>query len=228
MRRFLNPATLVLLLVLAYMAISGGRFSDPLGWLMRVLYTLPGIIVAITCHEFAHAFSAYKLGDQTPKIQGRVSLNPLRHLDPFGLLCIIFIGFGWGKPVMVNPLGFRHRRRDEIIVSLAGVTTNLFLAVIFCGLCSFFLYSGTFSNVLYFAAYINIILMVFNLIPVPPLDGFNVLTELLHIKYTETYYKIYNNGMWILMLLIVFGVAGAILDNTVPHIFTFLFGLFMW
>jgi len=237
MRRFFDPATIVLLMILAYMSITSGRFSSPVDWLVGVLLTLPAIIIAISFHEFAHAVTAYKLGDHTPKFQNRVTLNPVAHLDPFGLLCIIFIGFGWGKPVMVNPLNFRYRKRDEIIVSLAGVTMNLFLAVIFCAVFAFYLksigyypFSGAawaIAKTLENIAWINLVLMIFNLLPVPPLDGFNVVTELLNVKYTEMYYKIYNNGMWILMLLIIFNVVGVILRHTVSPIFNFLFYLFL-
>ena len=205
---------------------------------MSVLLTLPGIIIALSFHEFAHAVTAYKLGDNTPKFQKRVTLNPVRHMDPFGLLCIIFIGFGWGKPVMVNPMNFGNRRRDEIIVSLAGVTMNLCLAVVFSAIYALylntasmsFLFSdvgGIIATILWITIRINLVLMVFNLLPVPPLDGFSVVTELLHIKYTEMYYKIYNNGMWILMLLIIFNVVGVILDHTVTPIFDFLLNLFL-
>ena len=103
MKRFFNPLTLVLLFTMLYFAISGGRFSDPMDWLISTALLLPGILIGLSFHEFAHAAVAYKLGDMTPKQQGRVTINPLAHLDAFGIICLVFVGFGWGKPVMVNP-----------------------------------------------------------------------------------------------------------------------------
>jgi len=218
------------------MSISGGRFSSPGDWFMGVLLTLPGIIIGLAFHEFAHAYSAYKLGDDTPRLQGRVTLNPIKHMDPIGLLCIIFIGFGWGKPVMVNPMNFRSRKRDEIIVSLAGVTTNFILAIVFTVIYAISLKTAgmlimtttmgyTILMIIIYAIRINLVLMVFNLIPVPPLDGFNVLAEVLRIKYTDTYYKLYQNGMWILMILIIFGVVRTIINYTVNPIYSFLISI---
>ena len=236
MKRFLDPSILIFLLIMLYMSISGGRFSSPGDWFMGVLLTLPGIIIGLAFHEFAHAYSAYKLGDDTPRLQGRVTLNPIKHMDPIGLLCIIFIGFGWGKPVMVNPMNFRSRKRDEIIVSLAGVTTNFILAIVFTVIYAISLKTAgmlimtttmgyTILMIIIYAIRINLVLMVFNLIPVPPLDGFNVLAEVLRIKYTDTYYKLYQNGMWILMILIIFGVVRTIINYTVNPIYSFLISI---
>ena len=219
------------------MSISGGRFASPAAWFMDTLLVFPGILIALSFHEFAHAVTAYKLGDNTPKFQGRVTINPLAHMDPFGLLCLIFIGFGWGKPVVINPRNFKSRKRDDILVSLAGVFMNLLLAVIFSAVYAVFVKTsghfvmtnmgGIIAKIILYAVRINLVLMIFNLIPVPPLDGFNFITEILNIKYSETYYKIYNNGMWILMLLIVFNVVDLILRYTVTPMFSFLISLFL-
>ena len=230
--------TIVIILIMAYMSISGGRFSSPGDWFLSVLLTLPGIIIGLSFHEFAHAFTAYKLGDPTPKFQRRVTVNPIAHMDPVGLLCIIFIGFGWGKPVVVNPRNFRARKRDDILVSLAGVTMNLLIAVIFSALYAALVKSaGLFMmttdigwiiiSIVRYTVRINLVLMVFNLLPVPPLDGFNVITEILNIKYTDLYYKIYQNGMLILMLLIIFRVVDFVLRYTVNPLYVFLIGLFL-
>ena len=157
-------------------------------------------------------------------------------MDPIGLLCIIFIGFGWGKPVMVNPMNFRSRRRDEIIVSLAGVATNFTLAIVFTIVYAIFVKSAgmfimtttmgyTILMIIIYAIRINLVLMIFNLIPVPPLDGFNVLAEILHIKHTEIYWKMYQNGMWILMILIIFGVVRTIINYTVNPLYGVLMSI---
>ena len=221
---------------MAYMAITDGRFANPVDWAIGVLVMLPGIIIGLSLHEFAHAYSAYKLGDYTPKVQGRVTLNPIAHMDPIGLLCIVFIGFGWGRPVMVNPSNFGMRKRDEIIVSLAGVATNFALAIFLTIVYTFLIRFGVIwlftapagimmMRILIFAIRINLVLMVFNLIPVPPLDGFNVLAEVLRIKYTETYYKLYQNGMWILMALILFGVVRMIINLVVNPLSSLLWNI---
>lgn len=217
------------------MAISSGRFSSPVDWFMGVLLTLPGIVLGLALHEFAHAYSAYKLGDDTPRLQGRVTINPIAHMDPIGLICIIFIGFGWGKPVMINPMNFRYRRRDEIIVSLAGVATNFVLAIVLTIVYAIFIRTTgmfvmttmghTIQLMILYAIRINLVLMVFNLLPIPPLDGFSVLSELLRIKYTDIWYKLYQNGMWILMALVLFGVVRTIINVTVNPMFNGLMRL---
>ena len=236
-RRF-DPTILIFLGIMAYMSISDGRFENPMVWFQNTLILLPGIIIAIALHEFAHAYSAYKLGDYTPKVQGRVTLNPIKHLDPIGTLLIIFIGFGWGRPVMVNPENFKKQRRDDIIVSLAGVATNLVLAILITIIYAFVLrwivsnwiiaaWATTLLRVLATAVNINLILMVFNLLPIPPLDGFNAVTSLLGIKYTEAYFKIYQYGMFIVMALIVFGVVRTVIGATVNPMFATLMGFAM-
>ena len=246
MSRFFSPPTLIMILVLGYMAISGGRFSNPGDWLFSTLLVFPGIIIALSFHEFAHAAVAYRLGDNTPKFQGRVTLNPLAHLDPIGLICIIFIGFGWGKPVMIDPRNFMKPRRDDLFVSLAGVTTNFILAFVFGAvlwvlsllvpmyledktviiLTSSFLVKKS-IEIIPKTIKINLVLMVFNLLPVPPLDGFNVVTEIFNIKYTELYYKIYEKGFFILMALMVLGIVSTIIEYTVYPLYYFILGIFL-
>lgn len=238
MRRFFNnPIAIIMIVAMAYMAISGGRFDSPLDWLMSTLLMLPGILIALSFHEFAHAVVAYKLGDRTPKFQKRVTINPAAHLEPIGLICLIFIGFGWGKPVMVNPANFKSPRRDEFLVSIAGVTMNLILAFVFGAILGLLVkfapafsvsaIGGIIVNMIVITIRINIVLMIFNLIPAPPLDGFNVISSIFNIKHTELYYKIYQNGMIVLLILILFNIVDIIFKYTVTPLFYFILSIFL-
>ncbi len=237
MRRFLsNPTALILILFMFFQVLSGGRYSSPLEWFMRTIILLPGIIIGLSFHEFAHALVAYRCGDPTPKYQNRITINPAAHIDPIGFIALIFIGFGWGKPVMINPRNFKKPRRDELFVSLAGVTFNLLLAIIFMAIIRLlyqfalnFMLSdlgGILNDILISAAFINIVLLVFNLLPIPPLDGFNVITQVFNLRNTEFYYRIYDKGFIILMILILFNVTGKILSPTVDWIFKGLASIF--
>ena len=190
--------------------------------IMSKLLYLPGIIIALTFHEFAHAKVANMLGDPTPKLQGRVTLNPMAHIDIIGFIALLLVGFGWGKPVAINGNYFKNFKRDEILVSAAGVTMNFFLAICFAGILkivsisglSFFtatLAGSLISQMLYGIIWINIVLMVFNLMPVPPLDGFNIIAELLHLREKGIYHQIYEKGPIILLLLILFHVTDKVI-----------------
>ena len=138
----------VIYIILAVMVFFGlySYFSNP-GKILELLLTIPGVLVAITFHEFAHAFAADKLGDDTPRLQGRLNLNPLSHLDPIGSIMLLFAGFGWGKPVQVNPRNYDRRMsmdKADAIVSIAGPTMNFILAIVFTILyCFIFKIVGT-------------------------------------------------------------------------------------
>lgn len=237
MKRFLsNPVALLLIILMAFQAMSGGRYASPIEWFMGTIILLPGIVIGISFHEFAHAFVANLCGDPTPKHQNRITLNPAAHIDPIGFIALIFIGFGWGRPVIINPRNFKKPRRDELLVALAGVTLNLILAFVFIALIRL-LYEFAFdfiqtdlgfilNDIIISAAYINIVLLVFNLLPIPPLDGFNVITQLFNLRNTEFYYRVYNKGFLILMVLILFNVTGKVLVPIVSWIFSGLMGIF--
>ena len=163
--------------------------------LVALLLTLPGVIIAITFHEFAHAFAADKLGDDTPRRQGRLTLNPLSHIDPVGFLMLIFVHFGWGKPVEINPTNFNRKRSmtaQEAIVALAGPVMNILVAIILTvilfSVVTFapaFIISTAGSLIvlaLQMAVAVNVGLGVFNLVPLPPLDGSKILIHFLPYK----------------------------------------------
>ena len=235
-RFFGSPVTIFLLLFMAFQSWKNSPYSSLMDWLMDNLIMLPGIIIGLSFHEFAHAWVATRCGDDTPRLQGRVTINPAAHIDPIGFLALLFIQFGWGRPVMVNPLRFRKPRRDEILVAIAGVTMNLLLAIGFLGslrlLYQFWpafmmdTMGGILTDVLVQVVFINLVLMVFNLLPVPPLDGFNILTQVFRLQNTRFHAMVYDKGFLILMALIAFNVTGAILSPTVNGLFNLLFELF--
>jgi Zn-dependent protease len=182
----------------------------------ELLYTLPLILFSLTTHEFFHAFTAYKMGDNTPLEQGRVTMNPLPHIDWFGLALMIFARFGWAKPVQINPDNFRKPKSGEILVSLAGPAANLVLAVafglIFKALVTFApqLLPNNDSGKLIvsfftYAIWINLGLAVFNLLPIPPLDGSHLLMVIIPDRFYEFKRKLLQFGSIVLMVLLVAG-----------------------
>ena len=232
MKRFFSPGSILLLLMMAYYA-AGDLFRDPSGWILMKLIILPGIIVGLSFHEFAHAYVADKLGDDTPRRQGRLTLNPGAHIDPVGFIALIFVGFGWGQPVEIDPRHFRNPRRDELMVDLAGVVMNLILAVIFTFVLKIFIVAtgvwpsmdtllGITGEIIVYVIYMNLILMVFNLLPVPPLDGFNVITELFDLRRYDWWYTLYNNGFIILLILIFFDFTDRILTPILDFFWQFV------
>jgi Zn-dependent protease len=224
------------ILLMAFQAMRSGQYSNPMQWLMSIIILLPGIIIGLSFHEFAHAKVATMCGDPTPKMQGRVTINPAAHVDPIGLLALIFVRFGWGKPVMINPSNFRKPRRDELFVSVAGVAMNFIVATVFMGILRLlyefqleFMISDLgriLNEVLIQVVIINIVLMIFNLLPIPPLDGFNILTQIFNLRNTEFYYRVYDKGFLILIILILFNITGRVLTPLVYYVFNFLYGIF--
>jgi Zn-dependent protease len=200
------------------------------------LLSLPAILIGISIHEYGHALAAVKLGDDTPLHQGRLTLNPLSHLDPFGFLCLLLVGFGWAKPVMINPRNFKNPKRDDIIVSIAGVTLNLVTAVIFVLIIKALVsnYRSIFNTntgqylliMLYSVVQINIVLMVFNLIPLPPLDGHHILQDLGGRRVYQFYHQYEQYIRLGLILLLLTGYIGKIIGPPVYTITSFLFTLF--
>ena len=191
------------------------------------LLILPGILIGLSFHEFAHAWVSDRLGDPTPRRQGRVTLNPVAHIDWFGFAALLFVGFGWGKPVQIDPSYYKNRRSGEFMVGIAGVTMNLILAVIFSVIVRVFVMAvpsavNESSSVLYsleqilvYAVMINLVLMIFNLIPCPPLDGWGLLTQIFKLDRYDWWYKVYQYGMYILMALILLNVTDIIITPLV-------------
>lgn len=194
--------------------LNGYSLSDIL---TALLYTLPAVLIGLTFHEFAHAYVANLNGDPTARNLGRMTLNPIAHIDLVGLLSMVILGFGWAKPVPVNPRNYRNYRVGELTVSLAGVTMNLILSIIgaFAAVTTLYIASrngihniSTVGERLYFVFYyfsfLNCGLMIFNLIPIYPLDGSHVL-ELLLGKYTSASFFTFTHryGQYILIVLIL-------------------------
>ncbi len=231
-----NPLAVLFLLFMAYQSIMSGQMKDPINWIIEKLIILPAILIGLSFHEFAHAFAADRLGDPTPAQQRRVTLNPIAHIDFLGFLALVFIGFGWGKPVEINPSNFKNVRRDSLIVDVAGVTVNLILAIIFAGILWLLItYQYNFMNsslgsividMILAIISINIVLMIFNLLPIPPLDGFGILTEIFNLRQKEFYYKIYDKGFIILLLLLIFNIVELILLPSVSFIYGIVMGIF--
>ena len=197
--------------------------------LLGLLLSAPGVLISITFHEFAHGYAAYKLGDDTAKNQGRLSLNPLAHLDPIGTLMLLVAGFGWGKPVEVNPRNYTRKismEKGEAIVSLAGPLMNFVLAIIFtliyCAIYKFastsFLVStigGIIMLLISSTISINIGLGIFNLIPLPPLDGSKIIMPFLPYKAKEFFVNNEQIFYIVFVLLWITGLAGTIITPAI-------------
>jgi len=206
--------------------------------LMALLLTLPAVIIAITFHEFAHAYAADKLGDDTPRMQGRLNLNPMSHIDPIGFMLLMFAGFGWGKPVQINPRNFnRNVRMDkgEALVSLAGPLMNFVIAIISAfALGAVYMYSSadffysTVGNIIYILLQqilaINIGLGVFNLIPLPPLDGSKIFIN--YLPYKARRWVIERGQIFQIIFIVIWvtGLAGLIISPIINLIYNGL----MW
>lgn len=182
------------------------------------LLFIPHMLFALSVHEALHAYSAFLLGDDTAALQGRATLNPIRHIDPMGLIAFFIIHFGWARPVPVNPLRLRHPRRDEMLVSLAGPGSNLMvglvLLLIIRGMFELELTGSETTRTalafLFVGAQLNVGLCVFNLIPIPPLDGSHILLGILPIRLSHRIEPYFNYGWLVLLGLILLGRLGGI------------------
>lgn len=220
--------------IIAIMVIWGiSKYLIDINSLLGLLFSIPGVLIAITFHEFAHAIVAYKLGDDTPRMEGRLSLNPLSHIDPIGFIMLLFAGFGWGKPVHVNPRNYNRDitiEKADAIVSIAGPAINLILAFIFT-LIYFAIYK--FAGAIIYTSTIGYIVMqmimgiitiniglgIFNLIPLPPLDGSKVIKPFLSYNL-KTWFENREGIFYVIFIALwITGIAGIIISPIIEFIF---------
>ena len=225
--------------------------SDPIG----LLYFIPSFLIAITVHEVAHAYTAWKLGDPTASAMGRISLNPMRHIDPIGLIIMVVIGFGWAKPVQINPRNFKNEKLGMAISALAGPVSNIIMA--FAGLIIYniivalsdnlilingvLLGSGevsavTLSAVRFSLEFVrwNILFAVFNMIPIPPLDGSRIVNYFLPPRLSNYYSYVERYGFIVLVMLLWTGILSRplifmqdLLLNGMSRVISLFFNLFV-
>lgn len=249
--------------------------TDPIGFLIEMAYTVVAVLISLILHECAHGYVAYRCGDPTAKMLGRLSLDPRRHLDPIGTICMFLLGFGWAKPVPVNPRNFQNYRRDDFLVSIAGIVTNLTLFLLCAALSvgvnrvmvgsELYATMGattegreslyyTFANLaldgtipqeiagfmaapwlqyiqrfLVMMMMMNLGLAVFNFLPIPPLDGYHILNDVLLRGRLQLNASAFRTAQLILMLLCLSGALNGILSTVqstvmeaVIHLFTLL------
>jgi len=184
--------------------------KDPLTF---VLIAVP-LLYSVILHELAHGWVAYRMGDPTAKMMGRLTLNPLKHLDPVGTLMLFIFGFGWARPVPVNFANLRESRKGLILVSSAGIVVNMILAFAAIFLLQALTPSehGVVYKMLYYMAQINVILAAFNLIPIPPLDGSKILMGFLSNRLQYTLSRLEPYGFFIIIGLLYFGVLNPLID----------------
>lgn len=187
-----------------------------------LIISLPILLVTITIHEFAHALVADMLGDPTPRLAGRLTLNPISHIDPIGLLMLILVRFGWAKPVPINPYNFSDPRRGSLLVSLAGPLSNFLfawiLAILYRNLP--ISYGEIGSAIISYTIWINLALAVFNLIPIPPLDGSHILEYFLPAYRYAMMYRLQQYGFLILIFIILF--ASPVLVAVIEFLYRLL------
>ncbi|MCX7827686.1 MAG: site-2 protease family protein [Thermanaerothrix sp.] len=194
-------------------------FSDFSLRLAELLLSIPAVLWAITFHEFCHGYVAHLLGDPTPRLSGRLSLNPLHHLDPVGAVMLLIFRFGWAKPVPVDARYFKNPTRDMVLVSLAGSAGN-FLTAFMVGLMvkvmpQFFLSNFALRELVLLMIFINLGLGVFNLFPIPPLDGSKILYLLLPSRWLHSYFWLERYGVLVILVLVMTGVLPRIMSPVV-------------
>ena len=191
--------------------------------LIAFLYTLPALLISLSIHEFAHAWVAYKQGDISQKIRGRLTLDPFKHIDPIGFLCIVLCGVGWGRPVMVDDRNFKNSRKGTMLTALAGPVSNLLLAVLLTLVLKILMMVGVFDNIVansigtiflqmfLYTIEFNIVFGIFNLIPLPPLDGSKVLEYFLPQSLRGIMYTLERYSFIILLIIFCTNITSYII-----------------
>lgn len=210
-------------------------------YILNMILMIPGMLIAFTFHEYAHALMADKLGDKTPRFQGRLTLNPIAHIDPIGFIAVLIFSFGWAKPVQTNPSAYKNYYKDDLKVSLAGPITNFIVAIVAAFIFVFymsFIYKslpealgGVLYSMLYMTLIINVNIGLFNLIPIPGLDGFSLLRDLSPKTFYRFEEKFYQYQMMIMLLLIFVGgkiiqVPARIIINSLLSVASLVANLF--
>ena len=194
---------------------------------ISILFLAIGLVIAITFHEFSHAAMATFLGDITPRLEGRLTLNPIRHLDLWGSLFLLIAGFGWGKPVTFNPNFIKYGKWGIAAIGAVGPLSNIFIAFVFIVVMKFGIVPASFANLFMVIIFINLLLAIFNLIPISPLDGSKILQALLPESKQEFVEKLEKQGPIILLAILVldnfFGFH--ILSSIINPIFNFVWNI---
>lgn len=226
--------------IIAIMVISGlASYLKDTSALLGLLFTIPGVLIAITFHEYAHAKVADKLGDDTPRMEGRLSLNPFDHLDPVGSILLLFAGFGWGKPVHVNPRNYTREmsmEKADALVSVAGPLMNIILAIVFAIIyCAIYKFAGDaflasqvgsiIMKIILYTISINVGLGIFNLIPLPPLDGSKIIKPIL--PYDAKVWFENKEGIFYIIFVVLWitGLAGNIISPVISVVYNLILKL---
>lgn len=200
------------------------------------LYMLPVLLFCLAIHEFAHAYTAYKLGDKSQRAMGRLTLNPFSHIDISGFICIALFGFGWGKPVMIDDRNFKNKAAGNALTAFAGPFSNLLMAIVFTIILKILVITGVITtavnstvgaiilNMLRLAIQFNVVFAIFNLIPIPPFDGSRILYFFLSSKGREVMYKIEQYSFIIVLVILITGIGSKI----VSPIINFVLSLLNW
>ncbi len=201
----------------------GSLFNNPIVFVFGIL----ALLIAIDIHEFSHAWAAEHLGDPTPRLQGRLTLNPLAHLDPIGTILLFLIGFGWGKPVQFDPFNLRNPRRDGAVISIAGPISNLIVAAV-CSLLFRLPIPVLLSYLLFAIIQMNVMLAIFNLVPIHPLDGFKIVEGILPEEQAREWHGLERYGIIFLIFLLVpiFGGTAPI-QRIISPIINFLINILL-